>query len=652
MKILHLEDNPRDAELVCAILTAEFPGCAITVVETRDRFLAGFAADPKPDLILSDFSLPGFDGLAALALVRQRAPGIPFVFLSGSIGEERAIAAVRAGAFDYVLKDGMARLPVVIRRAFDESAQRRHHEEDDRRLRELAGIIERAAEAIVVSDMAGRITLWNDGAARLYGVPAAEAIGCTSAELFPGDTLMQLQAAREATLEKGEWQRELNITTRDGRDLVVNLHITLVRDATGRPEARLIIATDITEKKKLEEQFLRAQRLESLGLLAAGIAHDFNNVLAPVVMAAPLLRVRATDPGDLRVLDILEKSAERGAGLVRQILGFARGASGGLQLTQVKHLLRDVGDVIQVSFPKSIVLDENMPGDLWSIQANPTQIHQILVNLAVNARDAMLPRGGTLRLHAENCVLDEPAARALEGARPGAFLVLTVADTGTGMTPEVLAHIWEPFFTTKGEGKGTGLGLSTVRGIATAHGGFATVETRVGHGTTFRVFLPAAKPADNEDAATAALAAPRGQGELILVVDDDVAVRDLAATILTRHGYHAISCGDGVEAVGLFTEHSAEVRVVVTDINMPHLDGPGLALVLRRLRPDVGIIAITGLGSGHGASGAPESATFAVKLQKPFTTEALLTAVHRTLHSELPASPPAESQDTRRTSAT
>ena len=509
MRILHLEDDPNDAELVRAIVSSEFPDCSITHVDSRERFLARLAPGLEPDLILADFSLPGFNGLAALELAQRHAPLVPFVFVSGSIGEERAIAALRGGAYDYVLKDNPARLPVVIRHALDDSERRRLTEASQRQLLELAGIIKRAAGAIVVSDMAGRITLWNDGAARLYGVTEAEVMGRTAEDIFPSTEVEQVRDAREATLDGGEWRRELSVTTRDGRDIVIDVHMSLVRDSSGRPTARLTIATDITERKKLEEQVLRAQRVETLGMLAAGIAHDFNNVLTPVDMVASLLRMRVTDPRDVQMLDILEKSAQRGAGLVRQILGFARGASGGSQLTQVGHLLRDVGEIVQASFPKSITLVREVNPDLWTTHANPTQIHQVLLNLAVNARDAMMPKGGTLTIGAENRVLDVPTARALEGARPGEFIILRVSDTGTGMSPEVLSLMWEPFFTTKGEGKGTGLGLSTVRGIAAAHGGFVAVETQVGSGSTFRIFLPASKTGGDR---SPSIAAPPGYG--------------------------------------------------------------------------------------------------------------------------------------------
>jgi len=629
MKILHLEDNSIDAEFVREILAADFPDCVVNTVDTREHFLGYLMPEAAPNLILSDFSLPAFDGLSALKLARDHAPGVPFVFLSGSIGEERAIAAVRAGAYDYVLKDNPARLSVVIHRALDEYARRRIGEQDERRLLEFGGIIDWASEAIVVSDLSGRITLWNRGAARLYGVPTAAAVGRRAEEIFPPEELANLRAARDAIQAGREWRGEIKIATRDGRNLAVDVRMTLVRDATGRPLAQLSIANDITEKKKLEEQFLRAQRLEGLGLLAAGIAHDFNNVLAPLVMAAPMLRLRATHPGDLRMLDIVEKSSARGAGLVRQILGFARGASGGFQLTQLQSLIRDFEEVIRASFPKSIVLETRISTDLPPIQANPTQIHQILLNLAVNARDAM-PRGGTLRICAEVRLLDELGAMELAGARPGEFVVVEVADSGQGMTPEVLARIWDPFFTTKDEGKGTGLGLSTSRGIAAAHGGFVAVETQVGRGTSFRVYFPIAERSASAGAAVVPIEEPMGQGELILLVDDEADLREVTEALLTRQGYRTLTCGDGVEAIALFTEHSAEIQMVITDVNMPKMDGTALALVLRRLCPGLGILAVTGLDS-RGASGAQNAGVFTEKLPKPFTAEALRAAVSRTL---------------------
>jgi CheY-like chemotaxis protein len=345
-------------------------------------------------------------------------------------------------------------------------------------------------------------------------------------------------------------------------------------------------------------------------------------------MAAPLLRQHATATTDLQILDILESSAKRGTSLVRQVLAFSHGAGGGrLQPMQFRHLFRELRDFLGASFPKSIVLEEDVAPDLWPFLADPTQIHQVLLNLCVNARDAMLPRGGTLRLGAANASLDGPAAAAFEGGRPGDFVVFEVGDTGSGMTPETLARIWEPFFTTKAEGHGTGLGLSTVRGIVARHHGFITVKTIVGHGTTFRFFLPAAESRGAEPPSSRSPFLPRGSGELVLVVDDEPSVCEIACRILTQFGYRAFGCSDGVEAINYFTSHAADVQLVITDVNMPKLDGPSLALVLQRLRPDLKILAMSGLEAA-GPAGSPH---FTERLQKPFTAERLLLTVNRLL---------------------
>jgi signal transduction histidine kinase len=419
---------------------------------------------------------------------------------------------------------------------------------------------------------------------------------------------------------------------RSHQPLIVESRQTLIRDEAGRPKARLCINSDITDRKRLEEQFLRAQRMENIGMLAAGIAHDLNNMLAPILLAAPMLREYVNDVGALKLLSTLEKSAERGANLVRQILAFAHGATGEHRLLQVKHVLRDITSVIAGTFPKSIHLEDYIRSDLWPIEGNPTQIHQVVLNLCVNARDAM-PEGGTLRLRAENRVLDLAAAEAIEGARPGLFVVLLVEDTGSGIPPEVATRMWEPFFTTKESGKGTGLGLSTVRGIIENHNGFVEINTVVGQGSSFRVFLPAAEGVETEHLGPAARPVPPGKGELILVVDDEQHIREMTFTILTRQGYRVILAADGAEAAVLFAQRAAEIRLVITDIQMPNLDGATLARALRRIKPATRLLVISGMSppAGNRAEQKPEEIADAF-LHKPFKPEALLAKVHDLLH--------------------
>lgn len=507
----------------------------------------------------------------------------------------------------------------------------------ERRVRDLVELLNKAPDAIFLTDLEGRVTFWNHGAERLTGRSGPSALGQRVESLFGPEVSAKLATVHADLSSKGEWRGELHLRT--PHPLIVDYNATVVRDDHGQPKARLTIVTDITERKQLEERFLRTQRLESVGMLAAGIAHDLNNVLSPILMGAPMLRAHLSDPADLQLVAMFEKSAERGAGLVRQILNFAQGVGGELRPIQVRHVLRDLASVIRETFPKNIRYEERVPRDLWPVAANPTQIHQVLLNLCVNARDA-LPDGGTLSLRAENLLLDETSARAIPGARPGSWLALHVEDTGTGIAPEILARIWEPFYTTKESGKGTGLGLSTVRGIVETHHGFITVQSKLGRGTAFHIFLPAVEGPFGEPAAPAGQATPRGSGELILVVDDEPNIRDVTASTLTRHGYQVIAARDGSEALTLFSRSSRDVRLVITDLHMPRLDGAGIARVIRCLNPTVRILAASGLDSGS-RPGDPTPAFADAFLAKPFNPDTLLRTVHRLLHTPSNTAPTA-----------
>jgi two-component system cell cycle sensor histidine kinase/response regulator CckA len=630
MRILHLEDNLLDAELVREVLRESGVPAELRLVDSREAFLRELHQGSY-DVILSDYTLPGFLGLEALTLAQQHSPDTPFVFFSGSIGEDRAIEAVKAGAADYVLKDRMKRLGTALQRAVREAAERRARLQAEQLIRNQADIINRAPLAIVITDLEGRITYGNAGAARLYGVPVSEALGRMVEEFFPTAIMAKIAEGRAATTSSGQWTGELPLHTRDGRDIIVELHMSLIRDDADQPRARLTIASDITERKKLEQQFLRAQRMENLGLLAAGIAHDFNNILTPMLMVGPMLRERVKGELERKLLTTVENSAERGAALVRQILSFAHGSGSDRVLVQPKHLLRDILSFMEETFPRSLRHEHDIPSDLWPVKANPTQLHQVLLNLCVNARDAM-PQGGTLRLVAGNCALDSIAASILPGGRPGNFVRFDVTDTGTGIPPEVLEHIWEPFFTTKDPTKGTGLGLSTVRGIVGNHDGFCVVRTAVGEGTTFSVYLPAAEAVPAIVAGSVPPFLPRGAGELVLIVDDEANVRDLTSTTLAHHGYRVLTAGDGVEGLALFTTRQTDIGLVITDRHMPNLGGEALAYVLRRLNPKVPLLVISGLSSASEGSGEKADDIGDGFLLKPFKPDALLVAVHRLLH--------------------
>ena len=508
------------------------------------------------------------------------------------------------------------------------------------RLSEQNEMLSNSHEGVMIVSLSNAITFWNRGAERLFGWTAAEAIGKTPEQLLMLGNPKIVATLRSATERDGAWSGELRTQGRDGRELLVDCHVTLVRNEAGQPRGRITWFADITEKRRIEEQLLRTQRLENIGVLAAGIAHDLNNILVPIMCSASILRENLSSADDLRVIDTLEKSTQRGADLVRQILGFARGSPGEFQRLDVGRLVADIVAIIAETFPKALKLRHLVAPDIWPAQGNPTQVHQVLLNLCVNARDAM-PHGGTLRITAINRLLGDVEAARIPGGRPGAWLLIEVSDTGTGIPPDILEKIWTPFFTTKAEGDGTGLGLSTVRGILYKHNGFIDVSTEVGKGLSFRVFLPAVLDSAPRPAETGQSTISRGEGELVLVVDDEDGIREVLASWLRKHGYRVASCCDGVEALSWFKDHGSEAAIVVTDVDMPQLGGLGLIRALLQLRPDLRILSMSGLSGTHSESSDSRevrkiSTAF---LGKPFAAEEFLRTVYRVLHSN-PADPP------------
>lgn len=499
----------------------------------------------------------------------------------------------------------------------------------EQQMTEQAALLDNAHDAIFVRDASDRVTYWNKAAERLYGWTAAEARGRRLQELLQVDPVAfaEATAAVQAT---GGWDGEIRKTAKGGNVLIVEGSWTLMRDQNGAPSAILTIDTDITARKKLEEQFLRAQRMESIGTLAGGIAHDLNNLLAPITMGVDLLRAFNPSPRSIPVIDTIERSARRGAHLVQQVLSFARGVEGSRTPLQIRHVIQEVESIANNTFPKNIQIETKVPADLGLVLADPTQLHQVILNLCVNARDAM-PDGGRLELSAANVVIDAQYAVMHRAVAPGQYVMVQVTDNGSGMPREIIDRIFEPFFTTKKVGQGSGLGLSTVLGIVRSHGGFVNVYSEVGKGSTFKVYLPL----QPDTAGTAAEQPPgellpRGNGELVMVVDDEPAVLDITKQTLRAFGYQVITAEDGAHAVALYATRRQEVAVVLTDMMMPVMDGSALIVALRRIDPDVRIIAASGLSAN---SNVARVASAGVKhfLAKPYTAEALLTLLRRVL---------------------
>ena len=503
------------------------------------------------------------------------------------------------------------------------------------RIRSQAALLEVTRDAVLVRDFCDRILYWNDGAAALYGWSAGEAQGRTTHELGFMPDLEQVATAVEAVQEHGEWSGEMRHRNREGHELAVQSRWTLIRRSDGFPKAILIVNTDITEKKRLETQLLRSQRLESIGTLASGLAHDLNNVLSPILMAVQFLKDEVSSEAARTCLQTLETCAQRGAGIIRQVLTFARGVEGTRVLVQLKHLVREVERIATETFPRSIRVQVRMVRQPWLVRGDPTQLQQVLMNLCVNARDAM-PQGGVLTLRLENQTLGEDAGRVHVKAKAGPYTVVSVQDTGVGIAPELLDKIFDPFFTTKPVGQGTGLGLATVLGIVESHGGFVTVESEVGRGSTFSVYLPGLPQEKTGDTELQQRPSPqRGGGQCVLVVDDEPAVRQIAAAILRSHGYEPLLAADGQEALAVWERHGEKIRAVVTDLMMPRMDGPALLRALQRLAPGLPAISITGLGEESRVSEA-RAAGARVNLDKPFKAAELLSALEKVL-AEAPA---------------
>src|SRR5829696_4118187 len=492
----------------------------------------------------------------------------------------------------------------------------------EEQIREQAALLDQAQDAILVRDLAQSILFWNKGAEKIYGWSAEEVLGRNAEALLFKDRSGRFDAARKEIIQTGEWKGEMRQARRDGTEIIVESRWTLVRDEQGQPKSILIINTDITEKKRMESQFLRAQRMESIGTLAGGIAHDLNNVLSPILMAIDMLQLRVTDESSKRWFEVLRGNAERGGSMVRQVLSFARGVEGERVALQPKHLIKEIVKILRETLPKSIEISFHVPNDLWIISADATQMHQVLMNLCVNARDAM-PEGGSISIKAENVFVDENYARMHIEAKAGRFVVITVSDTGPGMTSEIQSRIFEPFFTTKEMTKGTGLGLSTALTIVKSHGGFINVYSELHKGSQFTLYLPALDTPGSIEAAALQMDLPLGNGELILVVDDEESIREITRSTLETFGYTVLTASDGTEALALYADKKNEIAVVLTDMVMPFMDGPATIRALQRMNPNVRIIAASGLGTGHRAGeGTLEGVS--VFLNKPYTAEKLL----------------------------
>jgi hypothetical protein len=499
------------------------------------------------------------------------------------------------------------------------------------KIQEQAALINIATDAIFSCNLQSQILFWNQGAERLYGWQVDEVIGQDMVGILRPRETDFINFAFQSVMEKGSWQGEILEHTKTDEAIIVESRWTLMCDDVGKPKSILIVNTNITQKKHLESQFLRVQRLESVGTLSSGIAHDLNNIFTPILASAQLLPLKYPDADDRtkQLLKMLEDSAHRGADLVKQILSFGRGLEGQKICLQPGHLLREVVQVMQQTFPKMIIIHSDISTrKLGTVLVNDTQLHQVLMNLCINARDAM-STGGTLSLAAETCMIDSTYVQMNLEAHLGSHIVITISDTGMGIAPNVIDRIFDPFFTTKEVGKGTGLGLSTVLGIVKSCKGWITVHSEVKKGTTFKIYLPTSADLPLQPPGTIDLRL--GQGELVLIVEDEMLVQQSTKNALEDYNYKTLSANDGIEAIALYAKNSDEIDVVLMDVMMPVMDGFTAVLTLKKLNPEVKIIATSGLDSNRQIAETSETKVAAF-LPKPYTVQELLMVLQQVLH--------------------
>ncbi len=479
----------------------------------------------------------------------------------------------------------------------------------------------------------GTVQYWNDASETFYGYTREEALGKNLADLiFPPETRESLLQQMKEALAKGHDipAGELILMRKDGSRIPVYSSHAVMKNA-GQPAELFCIDIDLSDIKKLEQQFLRAQRMEGIGTLAGGIAHDLNNLLAPIMMGVDLLRDKVADGPSKAIIKNIEQSARRGSDLVKQVLSFARGVEGARVAIQVRYLLREMEAIITNTFPKNIQLSLHAPKELRLVVGDPTQLNQILLNLCVNARDAM-PDGGRLSITAHNVTIDDEAYTVIDrAAAKGDYVLIEVSDEGIGINPEIMDQIFDPFFTTKELGKGTGLGLSTVLGIVRSHGGFINAYSEVNKGSVFKVYLPAAEEEDGgPDNVQIRDDLPRGKGETILVVDDEASILTITRQTLEAFGYKILTAEDGAQAIALFAQHHTQIAMVLTDMMMPVMDGPALISAIRRIGSDVPIVAASGLNANGNVAKAVKAGVSHF-VDKPYSADTLLRTIAEVL---------------------
>jgi len=593
-----------------------------------------------PDLILSAFSMPELDGLLALEIAAEKLPEVPFIFVSEPIGEEKVVEVLKKGATDFVLKGRRGRLgPSVLRalRDADERVERRRHEDEMRSNQDVFRLItENVADMVALLDIEGKHLYNNRSYQDIVGSPDVLRGSGSFHEIHPDDR-ERIKRIFFKTVETGLGQTaEFRFVAVDGSVRYVESSSSAVRDADGRVSKIVVVSRDVTErkraeseKKSLEEQFRQAQKMESLGILAGGVAHDFNNLLGIILGYGTLLQQKnlPSERVSAAVGNIV-KATQRGSDLVRQLMTVARKTDASFAPVDVNTIVREVESMLGATLPKTVVLSTSLDSNLPALSANSSQLYQVLLNLAVNARDAM-PQGGTLSIQTQSVRGDIVKPKFL-GAEDGQYIAIRVKDNGTGMDEAIRQRIFEPFYTTKEKGKGTGLGLAMVYGVVKGHHGFIDVESEVGVGTAFHIFLPVRNQSSSELPTKESLQEVKGGSETILLVEDEEMLIELVETMLTSSGYRVLVARDGREAVEMYENHEDEVALVLSDLGLPRLGGMDAFLRMREINPQLRAIFATGYMDERSRTEMLEMGASRI-IQKPYHPDDILRAVRSVL---------------------
>jgi len=630
-RLLHVEDEVTDSDLVGVWLQEAGLEWDLVRVDTREAFVSALA-DETFDIVLSDFQLPAFNGLEALKETRARRPELAFVFFTATLGEERAVEALKAGATDFVAKERPARLVPALRRAVRESEERaaRKRAEEGLRLREESFhlLFESNPHPMWVFDRETlRFLEVNAAAVSHYGYSRDEFLAMRITDIRP-----ESDVALGVAAVPGDWRHR----TKDGR--IIDVEMAAHDTEFGGHAGRLVVAHDVTERKRLEAQLRQSQKLEAVGQLAAGVAHDFNNLLNVITgYSELLLRSLPAKGTDRDRTEQVRRAAERGAGLTRQLLAFSRRQVLEPRVLDLNAALADVQSMLTRLIGEDIKIVTSFDPAVGCVFADPGQMEQVLVNLVVNARDAM-PEGGSLVLETSNVDLDEAYARTHPEARAGAHVRLAVSDTGHGMDAATASRIFEPFFTTKPRGKGTGLGLATVHGIVQQSGGHVDVYSEPGHGTTFKIYLPRVEAQEQPPADEGASVESHGGSETIVLVEDEDGLRSLIREVLEDAGYRVVEAQDPERGLAAVRGEPRGIDLLMTDVILPQMRGNELADRVREISPGARVLFMSGYTDeaiGQHAVLAPGSHF----LQKPFSLTALLAKVRAVLEGPLETSP-------------